>query len=214
MAQVLALRATKEEAPTTVNRKVALATPLRKPNKEYRTREYLTPEEVDKVIKAAAKEGRHGHRDSTLLLILYRHGFRVSELVSLQWDAIDFTQGFIHVSRMKNGIDSIHPLSGRELRALRKLRKDYPDTPYLFQSELKAPLKSDAVRKIITRAGNKADLGFTIHPHMFRHACGYKLANDGHDTRAIQQYLGHKNIQHTVRYTDLAPNRFKGFFKD
>ena len=70
------------------------------------------------------------------------------------------------------------------------------------------------VRKLVKRAGEIADINFPVHPHMLRHACGYKLANDGHDTRSLQHYLGHKNIQHTVRYTELAADRFKGFWKD
>ena len=70
------------------------------------------------------------------------------------------------------------------------------------------------VRKLMARAGEQAKLPFPVHPHMLRHACGYQLANEGHDTRALQHYLGHKNIQHTVRYTELAPDRFKNFWRD
>ncbi len=92
--------------------------------------------------------------------------------------------------------------------------RDYPDTPYVFVTERKGPFTTSAVRKIIARAGERAGIGFPVHPHMLRHACGFKLANDGHDTRAIQHYLGPKNIQHTVRYTELAPDRFNGFWKD
>jgi len=71
-----------------------------------------------------------------------------------------------------------------------------------------------SVPKIIGRAGDQAQLGFPVHPHMLRHACGLKLINEGHDTRAIQHYLGHRNIQHTVRYTNLAPDRFRTFWRD
>jgi type 1 fimbriae regulatory protein FimB/type 1 fimbriae regulatory protein FimE len=92
--------------------------------------------------------------------------------------------------------------------------RDYPDTPYVFVTERKGPLTAATVRKLVARAGVKAELDFPVHPHMLRHACGYRLANDGHDTRAIQHYMGHKNIQHTVRYTDLAADRFNGFWKD
>ncbi len=123
-------------------------------------------------------------------------------------------QGILHVSRLKNGVSSTHPLHGPELRALRKLKRDYPDTPYVFVSERKGPLTASNVRKIVSRAGYKANLGMPIHPHMLRHSTGFKLANDGHDTRAIQLYLGHKNIQHTVRYTELAIGRFKDFWAD
>src|SRR5206468_6556156 len=143
-----------------------------------------------------------------------RHGLRASELVALRWDQVDLQAGLLHVSRAKNGIASVHPLRGPELRVLRKLTREYPDAPYVFSSERKGPLTTDAVRKIVTRAGEVAGFTFPVHPHMLRHACGYKLANDGHDTRSIQHYLGHKNIQHTVRYTELSPARFRDFWRD
>lgn len=198
------------QAPNTVNRKV----PLRRKNSEYRSREYLTEQEVEQLIDAAGKVGRHGHRDSTLILLSYRHGLRVTELVSLRWEQVDLKQGLMHVNRLKHGNPSVHPIRGPEIRALRRLQRDYAMMPYVFSSERKAPLTSDAIRKILGRAGREAKLPFTVHPHMLRHACGYKLAQAGQDTRAIQHYLGHKNIQHTVRYTQLSPDRFKEFWKD
>jgi type 1 fimbriae regulatory protein FimE len=120
----------------------------------------------------------------------------------------------LHVNRRKNGVDSVHPLRGPELRALRKLKREYPDTPYLCVTERGGSITDHPVRKILTRAGENAGIPFPVHPHMLRHCCGYKLANNGHDTRALQHYLGHKNIQHTVRYTELSPTRFKDFWKD
>jgi type 1 fimbriae regulatory protein FimE len=138
----------------------------------------------------------------------------VSELVSLRWDQVDLHQGLLHVTRRKHGIASVHPLRGPELRVLRRLQRAYPDTAYVFVSERKAPLCADAVRKIVGRAGREAGIEFPVHPHMLRHATGYKLANDGQDTRAIQHYLGHGNIQHTTRYTELAADRFKDFWRD
>ena len=196
--------------PILVNRKV----PTRLKNADYRSREYLTEDEVEKLMDAAGRVGRHGHRDSTLIMLAYRHGLRVTELVSLRWDQIDLKQGLLHINRLKQGNASVHPLRGPELRALRRLQRDYPILPYVFISERRAPLTDDAVRKIVTRAGKEAQLPFSVHPHMLRHACGYKLAQAGQDTRAIQHYLGHKNIQHTVRYTQLSPERFKNFWKD
>ena len=196
--------------PAIVNRKV----PIRRKNTEYRNREYLSEKEVGQVIDAAAGAGRHRLRDATLILLAYRHGLRVSELVALRWDQVDLTQGLVHISRRKNGVPSVHPLRGPELRALRRLERDYPETTYLFVSERKAPLTADTVRKIVARAGQHAGIEFPIHPHMLRHATGYKLANDGQDTRAIQHYLGHRNIQHTTRYTELAADRFKSFWQD
>ena len=144
---------------------------------------------------------------------MYRHGFRVSEVVALRWDQIDLKQGLMHVNRVKNGVPSTHPVRGPELRALRQLQRDYPG-PYVFSTERGGPMTTATVRKMVARAGEVAKLSFPIHPHMLRHACGYKLANDGHDTRALQHYLGHKNIQHTVRYTEMAPDRFKNFWRD
>jgi len=188
---------------------------LRKPkNQEVRPREYLTDAEVRRLMKAAATTGRHRHRDSTLILVTYRHGFRVAEVIALRWDQVELDSGRLHVSRVKEGSPSVHPIRGPELRALRRLKRDYPDSPYVFVTERRGPLTDSTVRKIITRAGEVAGFDFPIHPHMLRHATGYKLANDGHDTRAIQQYLGHKNIQHTVRYTQLSADRFRDFWKD
>ena len=210
-SKVVAFRAVDGTAPSIQNGKVP---PPRRRNKDVRSREHLTGDEIDRLISAAKSVGRHGHRDATLILTAFRHGLRVSELVALRWDMVDLKQGLMHVSRLKNGVNSTHPLRGPELRALRKLKRDYPDTPYVFVTERKGPLTAANVRKIVARAGEKAALGMPIHPHMLRHSTGYKLANDGHDTRAIQHYLGHKNIQHTVRYTELAANRFNDFWQD
>jgi len=144
----------------------------------------------------------------------FGHGLRVSELVALRWDQIDLEQGLLHVSRLKHGVPSTHPLRGPEIRALRRVRREYGISPYVFTTEQRGAMTDSSVRKIIARAGEEAQLGIPVHPHMLRHACGYKLANDGHDTRAIQHYLGHRNIQHTVRYTELASDRFIGFWRD
>ena len=212
MGQVLELPKRRRKAPAAVNGKVAL--PRRRPNKELRTREYLTPSEVERLIAAAGASGRYKGRDQTLLLLMFRHGLRVSEAISLRWEQADLKAGLLHVTRLKNGVPSTHPLRGPELRALRQLRRDWPDSPYLFASERGGPMTASNVRKLVTRAGKAAALPFPTHPHMLRHACGFKLANDGHDTRALQHYLGHKNIMHTVRYTELAPDRFRTFWKD
>jgi type 1 fimbriae regulatory protein FimB/type 1 fimbriae regulatory protein FimE len=188
---------------------------LRKPkNKDRRSREYLTPTEIENIIKAARSVGRHGNRDATMILIAYRHGLRVSELVALRWQQVDLKMGLLQVHRRKNGIDSIHPLFGPELRSLKKIQRDYPDTQYVFVSERKSPMIPSTFSKIFSRAGSKADLDMPVHPHMLRHSTGFKLANDSRDTRSIQQYLGHKNIKHTTRYTELSPTKFNNFWPD
>jgi integrase len=212
MAQVLELPKRRRSRPNALNGKVA--PPRRRPNKDTRTREYLTPAEMERLLGAADSTGRHGGRDRTLLLLMYRHGLRVSEAISLRWDQVDLKAGHLAVQRLKNGVPSTHPLRGPELRALRQLRREWPDSTYLFVSERGGPMTASNVRKLVTRAGAEAKFGFPVHPHMLRHACGFKLANEGHDTRSLQHYLGHKNIVHTVRYTDMAPDRFKSFWKD
>jgi type 1 fimbriae regulatory protein FimB/type 1 fimbriae regulatory protein FimE len=200
-------------SPTTVNRTVVPNTPARRPNKELRSREHLTPKEVERLIDAASGN-RWGHRDATMILLAYRHGLRASELTDLRWDQVDFNQAVLHVRRAKNGTPSTHPLTGVEMRALRRLKRETPDSPFMFVSERGAPFSTAGFGRLIERAAVAAGLEIKAHPHMLRHACGYTLANDGHDTRALQAYLGHKNIQHTVRYTELAPTRFKNFWRD
>ena len=195
--------------PSNENRSV----PVRPPNSELRTREYLTPAEVEKLIKAA-KDGRWGHRDSTLVLIAFRHGLRASEICDLEWSQVEFGRSrSLHVRRVKNGKPSVHPLRGDEVRALRMLHAETKGS-FVFETERGGPFTPDAVNRQLKRIGWRAGFGFPLHVHMLRHGCGYALANAGHDTRAIQDWLGHRSIQHTVRYTELAPTRFKDFWRD
>jgi integrase len=206
---VVALR----KPPIAESRTVATTMPTRRPNAEIRTREHLTEQEVERLMDAA-RAGRWGHRDATMVLMAYRHGLRAAELVDLRWDQVDFTGAVLHVRRVKRGTPATHPLSGLELRALRRLQRESEGSPFVFVSERGAPFTTSGFSKLIKRAAEKAGLEIKAHPHMLRHACGFKLANAGHDTRALQAYLGHRNIQHTVRYTELAPNRFKTFWQD
>jgi integrase len=194
---------------------VTRTTPLRRPNAELRPREHLTESEIEKLINAA-RRNRHGHRDATMILTAYRHGLRASELVDLQWSQVDFRSASLHVRRVKKGTPSTHPIPADEMRALRRLQREQESkskSPYVFTSERGSPFTPGGFAKLIERLGKAAKLPFQAHPHMLRHACGFKLANDGHDTRSLQAYLGHKNIQHTVRYTELSPTRFKDFWR-
>jgi integrase len=212
-----------ETTPSTVNRKVsgsllavaapqelARTTPSRPTNAFQRPREYVTADEVEKLIKAA-KAGRWGDRDAAMILIAYRHGLRAQEIADLEWSQVEEGRTpTLHVRRVKSGKPSAHPIRGDEMRALRKLPRT---TPYVFTTERGGQFTADAINRQVKSIGARADLPFPVHVHMLRHGCGYALANAGHDTRAIQAWLGHANIQHTVRYTELAANRFASFWR-
>jgi type 1 fimbriae regulatory protein FimB/type 1 fimbriae regulatory protein FimE len=185
--------------------------PRRAKNADLRTREYLTEHEIE-ALMAAARQNRYGHRDATMILIAFRHGLRASEVVDLRWDQADFSRAVLHVRRVKGGTPSVHPLSGSEMRALRRLQRESDAGPFVFVSERGAPFSTAGFARMVERAAVAAGLGLKAHPHMLRHACGFALANAGHDTRAVQAYLGNRNIQHTVRYTELAPHRFRRFW--
>jgi len=195
-----------ETAPATANR-----TLRRLSNSAYRPREYLTEAEVMKLIDTARKRGRNRLRDSAAILLAYRHGLRAQELCQLRWSQIDLRHGRLHVNRAKGGQESVHPLHGPELRALRPLQGH---SPYVFVTEGGTPVTTAWFLRMIQRTGVAAKMPFAVHPHMLRHSTGYKLANDGHDTRSLAHYLGHRNLQSTARYTALAPDRFAGFWRD
>jgi integrase len=188
---------------TEVKRTVA---PKRQKNADLRTREHLTPGEVETLLEAA-RGNRHGHRDATMILLTYRHGLRAAEVCDLRWDQVDFNGAVMHVRRVKNGTPSTHPIQGDELRALRRLQRESPSSPFVFVSERGSPFTTAGLARMIERAAAAAGIELKAHPHMLRHACGYALANKGHDTRAIQGWLGHRSITSTAVYTAL-PKRF------
>lgn len=191
---------------TQVNRKL-----FRPKNIEVRSREYLREDEVDSLITAAKSKGRYPLRDGLMILMQYRHGLRVTELCRLRWADVDWGTAHLYVKRLKNGKDSTQPIEGTELRLLRQYHREVTAktrSPYMFLNERKTPIGDEGVRQIVKRAGELASFDFPVHPHMLRHGCGYYLASKGYDTRIIQDYLGHRNINHTVIYTELAPGRF------
>ncbi len=175
-------------------------------------RKHLTATEVGKLI-AAVKSSRNEARDRCLLLLMFRHGLRVSEACGMLIHQVDLESRVLHVGRLKNGLSTTHPLRPEELRALRawlKCREAMgSDNEALFLSERRQPLNRRTVWALIRACGKMAGLGVDVHPHMLRHACGYALADQGADTRLIQDYLGHRSIQHTVLYTAANPARFE-----
>jgi integrase len=179
------------------------------PKKRVREREFLRPEEANAVIAAATRVGRNGERDMILLRLMYRHGLRAGEAKAVKWTDFDLDGSrakTFHVRRLKGSANSLHTLDRDEITALRKLR-DASTSPFVFVSERGGSLSADQIARIVQRAGEAAGLGFHVYPHMLRHSAGYMLANEGTDTRLIQDFLGHRNIQHTVRYTQLAASR-------
>lgn len=180
-------------------------------------RRYLTENEVFRLIEAA-QAGRHALRDMCLIFWMYRRGWRVSEALEARLQDLDLEARVIYVRRSKNGTPTTHPIAPDELKALRawlRVREGSKgsESPFLFLSERGESLDRRQVNYLLKRYGETARLGFTPHPHQLRHACGYALANAGHDTRAIQTYMGHRSIQSTTIYTETNVGRFMGFWK-
>lgn len=189
--------------------------PRRRPNLETRAREYLNLDEVNALADAAKRTGRNGFRDRLIVWTLFRHAFRVAELCRLTWDDITFARTCtMNVRRVKRGTPSTHSLSGEEIRELRQLQREQQPSRFVFTSERGTPISQRAVHHVIARAGEIAGIEFPVHPHMLRHAKGFRLASKGEDTRAIQAFFGHRRIESTVTYTDMDPNRFRDFAED
>lgn len=178
-------------------------------NAAYREREYLTHQEVER-LAAAAKKRRHGARDSFLIKFAYAHALREKEIASMKWTQIDFENACVFVRRAKNGVPAVHYLEGSELRALRAMRRENAGA-YVFMTERGTPIAERTIYDVVRDAGERAGFDFVVHPHMLRHAKGFNLVNRGKNTREIQDYMGHANIQSTEVYTKLDVRRFQGF---
>jgi type 1 fimbriae regulatory protein FimB len=179
-------------------------------------KEFLTEPEMGRFL-AAARRGRHGPRDHAMVLMAYRHALRVSELVDLRLKDLDLHNGRLFVRRRKGSLSTDHPIEGDELRAVRgwlRVRGKRVDAglSYVFLSE-RGPMTRQAVNYLVAQIGQRAKLGFHVHPHMLRHSAGYHLASRSRDIRLLQVYLGHKNIAHTVRYTGVSPGDFEGLWR-
>jgi type 1 fimbriae regulatory protein FimB/type 1 fimbriae regulatory protein FimE len=170
----------------------------------------LTTDEVNALLDAvqSSPSFRYPERDYALILLSFRHGLRASEASNLRWDAIDLKGKTIYINRCKTGTPGNHPLQPDEVEALEASHEKFKRGCYVFQSERGTRLSEDAIASVVEKAGKLAGFSFKVHPHQLRHACGYYLANKGYDTRLIQSWLGHKSIQSTVIYTQLAAGRF------
>jgi site-specific recombinase XerD len=208
--------------------------PARRKNEDVREREYLSPDEVTRLQDEALKFGRYPLRDSTMIMLAFGHGLRVSELVDANWDRretdeinhtvttrINLKDETIYVRRRKGSRSGEHDLRKCEVINLKKLVKemknrnpDYEQKGVVFQNERGGPMSISSFHKIVARSGREAGFSFPAHPHQLRHACGYKMINEGADVRRVQVWMGHRNIQHTVRYTEVDPKLLKGLWKD
>lgn len=181
-------------------------------------RRFLTAKEVQAMMQAA-RQGPTGERDYCLILLAFRHGMRISELLDLHYHDLDLHEGRVNVQRLKNGFSTIHPLRFDEREAIERWSlvragwKAADKTDALFISRRGTALSRQQAYRIIRSAGENAGTVTHTHPHMLRHACGYELAERGTDTRLIQDYLGHRNIRHTVRYTASNAARFAGIWE-
>ncbi len=191
---------------------------LMKNSADNKKRNFLTHNEIESLLKAA-NTGTHATRNYCLTLLCFIHGFRASEICRLQISDIDIKSRCIYIHRLKKGFSTTHPLLSEEIQALKNwliIRATYPhsNSEWLFLSRKGNPLSRQQFYQIISASGDNAGLPLEIHPHMLRHSCGFALANMGIDTRLIQDYLGHRNIRHTVWYTASNAGRFYGIWDD
>jgi type 1 fimbriae regulatory protein FimB len=179
-----------------------------------RTRDYLSEEEFAVLLQGTPRS-RYRWRNAAMLMLTFYHGLRVTELCRLKRQDVDLTHGRIWIQRIKGSLSTEQPLQADELRTLKRYltQRGHAQLPWLFLNERGDQFTRSSINYLVGITGVRAGLQFHVHPHMLRHGCGYALANAGHDTRSLQAYLGHKNIQHTVRYTELAPDRFKDFWR-
>jgi type 1 fimbriae regulatory protein FimB len=179
-------------------------------------RKHLTGLEVKQLLEAT-KDGRNAARDHCLLLLMFRHGLRVSEACGLKLDQVDTESRVLHVTRLKRGLSTTQPLRLDEIRAIKAWLKERarmkPTGKTFFISEQRKPLHRSTVNLLLRNYSKAASLPLLAHPHMLRHACGFALADQGADTRLIQDFLGHRNIQHTVKYTATNPARFERLWR-
>ena len=195
----------------TVRTEQAPSTELDSPEQQHAEprRQWLTEAEVEAIIKACENE-----RDRLMVLMAYRHGLRVSELINLTWRQIDFDAARLRVIRAKGSEDGVHPLSGREIRGMRGLRRHQAvGTRWVFITSRGAPMTRNGFFKLLTKAAARAGIS-DVHPHALRHGCGFKLVNQGMDTLSLAAYLGHANVQNTKRYARMDAGRFDGLWRD
>lgn len=177
-----------------------------------RAQDFLDPSEIARFLDAA-KSGRNPVRDHLLFLMMYRHGLRCSEAADLRIEDISLDRATVWIRRLKGSNSGMHPIAGDELRAIRRCLSTRTDAlPWLFISERRGQLTRFAINYLVSETAARANLA-AVHPHMLRHSCGYALADMDVPLRVIQEWLGHRSIEMTVRYTRIAQRRFTGLWR-
>jgi integrase len=177
-------------------------------NDHEKSKDFLSDAEI-KILLAASKKTRYPKRNYLLLLMIYRHGLRVSEAIAIKKSDVNIKESRIWVNRLKSGLSVKQPISGDELRAIKRYLNSRDDNlPWLFVNERGLPLTRQAINYIVNVVASSANLE-NVHPHTLRHSCGFYLANKGYDLRLIQDYLGHRDPKHTAYYTRVVSKRFE-----
>jgi type 1 fimbriae regulatory protein FimB len=181
--------------------------------KRQRDKEYLTDHEVEQLMEAAA-DGRHGVRDQLLILLAWRHGLRCEELVSLKLNQITIPGRELYVLRVKGSVSNHHPMQEDEIRLLKRWLKvreanKGARSDRLFLTERGEGMQPHAFNHLLTVIGQRAGFPFRVYPHMLRHSCGFHLANKGLNAFTIAAYLGHRQIQNSLRYVHVSAAQFK-----
>jgi integrase len=143
-------------------------------------------------------------------LVTFLHGLRVSELIDLGWDDIDWRKGTIAIRRLKGSIDGTHYLERDEAIGLKRLQKEQePKRPHIFTSERGQAFTRFAINKMIATAGQNAKITWPVHPHCLRHTTGTIQANGGMDAWRWSKLMGHASIANTTKYVRMSPEPLK-----
>ena len=177
-----------------------------------KSRRYLLPQEIDRLLAAAREEGTYAQRNYTMLLLCYRHGLRLKEIIDLRWNMIDLKNKTLRVVRIGGKKKSVHPLRPDEVQALRQLKNDFPKTAYVFISRFGSRLSERSISRVFVQLGRAAKLKPRVAPSVLRRSAGRALVNAGHNLLAIQQYLGHRDISQVLDYLELPANPYKDFW--
>ena len=183
-------------------------------NAHEKPKDFLTINEI-RILADAVIKTRSPLRNRLIIMMMFMHGLRVSELINITINDIDFDNARLWVNRLKGGLSTEHPIDRKLFKNILRYRNyhriTFPANPIFFQNESGQPLTRQGVSYLIKTVSAIASIP-NVHPHTLRHSCGFYLANKGYDLRLIQDYLGHRDPKHTAIYTRTAAKRFENLF--